>query len=112
MIRNTIEAQDLIKNLLKLEPTERLSIPEILSHPWLASEDDNEDDNEEYNYYIVKNENAPENATEIAPTINELNVENLFFQAQSKARLNFKDYCYIANDFYTHHIGILGNITG
>ena len=29
------EAQDLIKNLLVLEPEERLSSEQILSHPWL-----------------------------------------------------------------------------
>lgn len=28
-------AKDLINNLLKLKPSDRLSIPEILSHEWL-----------------------------------------------------------------------------
>lgn len=29
------EAKSLIKGMLKIEPQERLSIPQILSHPWL-----------------------------------------------------------------------------
>ncbi|KAF9281768.1 hypothetical protein BGZ68_006439 [Mortierella alpina] len=34
------DAQDLIKSILKEEPTERFSIDQILSHPWWASGDD------------------------------------------------------------------------
>ncbi|KAF9977807.1 hypothetical protein BGZ75_010209, partial [Mortierella antarctica] len=37
------DAQDLIKSILKEEPTERFSIDQILGHPWWASGDDNEE---------------------------------------------------------------------
>ncbi|KAF9960511.1 hypothetical protein BGZ72_006736 [Mortierella alpina] len=40
------DAQDLIKSILKEEPTERFSIDQILSHPWWTSHT-GEDDNEE-----------------------------------------------------------------
>lgn len=32
------ESKDLIKRLLRVEPTERISIPEILSHPWIKND--------------------------------------------------------------------------
>lgn len=38
------ESKDLIKKMLLLDPAERLSIPEILSHPWVKDEDSDEDD--------------------------------------------------------------------
>jgi len=36
--------------------------------------------------------------------INTVNVDQLFFKENSKAKLSYTDYCYIANDFYTQHI--------
>ncbi len=100
----SIDARSLIDGLLKLNPRERLSIPEILAHPWLEQELD--EDSDEYNYYIVRNEKVADEPSNAPPTINTLNIENLFFQNRPHVRLLFKDYCYIANDFYTHHIGI------
>ncbi len=96
----------MINGLLKVVPRDRLSIPEILAHPWMEQEVD--DDSEEYNYYIVRNEKVPDESSGAQPTINTLNIENLFFPARPHVKLLFKDYCYIANDFYTHHIGIAG----
>lgn len=109
-LENTLseEAKSMIGGLLKLAPRERLSIPEILQHPWLAQDDDNSADNEseEYNYYIVRNEKVPDDPSNTNPSINNLCIENLFFPSKPHVKLSFKDYCYIANDFYTHHIGI------
>ena len=50
----------------------------------------------------MKNENADDNSV---PSINNLDVDNLFFPSKPNVKLSFKDYSYIANDFYTHHIG-------
>jgi serine/threonine protein kinase len=104
-----IDAQSLINGLLKLNPEERLSIPEILAHPWLA-DDDEEDTADEYNYYIVRNNKVPDSAADSTPSINTLAIENLFFPSKQKVRLSFREYCYIANDFYTHHIGFFYSI--
>jgi serine/threonine protein kinase len=40
------ESKDLIKKLLILNPSDRLSIPEILAHPWVREEEDDEDESE------------------------------------------------------------------
>ncbi len=103
LLRPRLEARDLIGGLLRLAPAERLSLPEVLSHPWLAPEDD---DTEANNYYVVKNEKAREaEESESDPSISAMNVDNLFFETRPEVRLGFRDYCYIANDFYTHHMG-------
>ena len=34
----TIEARSLVDGMLQLEPSERLSLPEILAHPWLTKD--------------------------------------------------------------------------
>ena len=39
------EAQAIVKGMIKLNPKERLTIPQIFSHPWLK--ETNEDDSEE-----------------------------------------------------------------
>lgn len=96
-------ARSLINGLLKINPEERLSLPEVLNHPWLAQEDVEDESSDEYNYYIVRNEQVPDNPGS-APSINNLNVDNIFFPSKPGVKLNYKDYCYIANDFYTHHI--------
>jgi serine/threonine protein kinase len=102
-----IDARSLIDGLMKRVPEQRLSIPGILSHPWMLQDDDSsEDESEEYNYYVILNDKLPTDATSSTPpSINNLNIENLYFPAESGIRMRFRDYCYIANDFYTHHLG-------
>ncbi len=102
------EAKSLVAGLLRLRPSERFALPEVLCHPWLAQDSDldRSGDPEEYNYYIVKNDNVGEGACESPPSMNSMCVENLFYEAGPQVRLSFRDYCYIANDFYTHHLGI------
>eukprot|EP00826_Nyctotherus_ovalis_P016655 TRINITY_DN14831_c0_g4_i1.p1 TRINITY_DN14831_c0_g4~~TRINITY_DN14831_c0_g4_i1.p1 ORF type:complete len:529 (-),score=148.59 TRINITY_DN14831_c0_g4_i1:111-1697(-) len=92
------EARKLVGGLLKIAPRERLSVPEILRHPWLNPEE-GKDELDEEDYYKPKLEDAKEQ-----PTINTLCVENLFFPSKPHVKLLYKDYCHIANDFYTHHI--------
>ena len=41
------ESKDLIKKLLVLDPQDRLSIPEILAHPWVKEDEDEEEDESE-----------------------------------------------------------------
>ena len=40
----SIEARSLVDGMLQLEPRERLSLPEILSHPWLTHDQEIEID--------------------------------------------------------------------
>lgn len=45
------EAQTMVRGMIKLNPRERLTIPQILAHAWLkeTNEDDSEDEEEEKN---------------------------------------------------------------
>lgn len=40
-------AVDLITRMLRIEPEERIAIPDILKHPWLKTPDDLEGDDED-----------------------------------------------------------------
>jgi len=40
------EAKDIIKKMLVLNPSERISIPEILAHPWIKEETSDDEDDE------------------------------------------------------------------
>ena len=101
-----LDAKNLIENLLKLKPEERLTVPEILAHPWLK------DDDLENEVFLGKEECAsPTGETNGQPDINNVTVDNLFFKDKSTTKLSYPDYCYIANDFYTHHMGNLVLLT-
>ncbi len=95
-----VDAKSLIEGLIRLKPEERLTVPEILGHPWLR------DGELEGDAYMGKEECAnPLQDAQAQPDINCVNVDNLFFKDASSAKLTYADYCYIANDFYTQHIG-------
>jgi len=38
------EAKDLVQKMLVVNPSDRISLPEILSHPWLKETDSDEED--------------------------------------------------------------------
>ena len=38
---------DLVKGMIKLEPKERLTIPQILTHPWLKETNEMVEDSED-----------------------------------------------------------------
>ena len=94
----------MIRGLIKLNPEERLSIPEILSHPWIKKQKGNSE--EDCNEYLAREDCMNESEEESQPSANNLNIENVFFSGKPNVKLSFQDYCYIANDFYTHHLGI------
>lgn len=102
------EAKDLIKGLIKIKPEERLSIPEILEHPWMnKNKEKNTENNENYQSYLNRddclNQNLKIGLEKSQPSLNDLNIDNLFFPSKPDVVLSFQDYCYIANDFYTRH---------
>ena len=41
------EAHDLVKSMIKLEPAQRATIPQVLSHPWLKETNELESDTED-----------------------------------------------------------------
>jgi len=60
---------------------------------------------EDYKCYVVRDDCVDEREEHTQPSINNLNIDNVFFPKKPHVKLSFQDYCYIANDFYTHHIG-------
>jgi len=91
---------DLIRSLLKLNPTERLFIPEILNHPWMQG--DNEEFCENNNSVYVNSKDCKDE--NIVPSINTVNMKNLFFRGANIEKLSYVDYCIMENDIYTHRI--------
>jgi len=96
--------KDLILNLLKINPYERLSIPKILLHPWLSDmkNETNQQIEEDFMNYAncVNSAYNPKN-----PNIKISNVGNLFFDKFSEnEKLSYSDYCNINEDSYTNHI--------
>jgi len=98
-------AKNLVRGLLTINPHDRLSIPEILAHPWMK-EECAEDLTESDNMMGVK-ECLNLEANPLVPNINIVNVANLFFAEESKEKMSYSDYCYICNDLYTQHLGIV-----
>ncbi len=41
------DAKGIVRGMIKLEPKQRLTVPQILSHPWLKETNDDESDEEE-----------------------------------------------------------------
>ena len=100
MKHNYIDAKNLIEGLIKIKPSDRLSIPEILAHPWIRSGE------LEDNVHLGKEECANSMQEKSAqPDINNVNVENLFPDSKENIKISYTDYCSITNDFYTQHLG-------
>ena len=108
------EAKNMINRLMKANPEERLSIPEILTHPWMHKDEvetlkdpEDNDNGGKDNYYVNREDCMNEQQIldeNTQPSINNLNIDNLFFPAKPDVKLRFQDYCYIADDFNTHHL--------
>lgn len=97
-------AKNLIKGLLTVNPYQRFSIPEILSHPWMLDEDlKSLGENEPMLGY---KECLNLQANPLVPNMNIVNVGNLFFSDEGGEVLSYSDYCYICNDLYTKRIGM------
>ena len=115
------DAKDLIEKLLVLEPKNRLSIPEILAHPWVKDpdeeEEDSEDDEHDLHTGVSMSRNecmstagaaASQQTEDQRANINIINVDNIFYDERTdkyKTKLSYDDYCSLTQDFYTYHIG-------
>ena len=70
-----------------LEPPQRLSIPEILTHPWVKEEDSDESDDESdlqtgvsmSRDQISSSFKSANQTEEMKANINVINVDNMFF---------------------------------
>lgn len=100
------KAQDLISGLLTINPYDRLSIPEILEHPWMK--EDCSDDLMDDALLGYKSCTNPQ-SNSVTLNINLVNVGNLFFKRSSKEKLRHSDYCYIKYDLCTQHLGIFSS---
>ena len=102
------EAKSLISKLIVVNPKERLTLPEILDHPWLKEISDESDssDNEQKENEVPQNklENEQENKDDkkedqlckedtdlkdIGANINYVNVDNLFFDENYSTKLSY-----------------------
>jgi serine/threonine protein kinase len=107
------DAKSLIKGLINLEPQKRLTVPQILVHPWLKETKDGDSSSDD--------EEAPEEAkgegkndiggktsdidlTNIQGNVNYVNVDNLFYHENYKTKLSYTDYCCITEDFTSENI--------
>ena len=95
--------------MLILDPQARISIPEILSHPWMLCSGDDfiENDTLDFENGISKGEFMmgaiqPSNTTQ--PDINSVNVDNLFPTDSFSTKLSYTDYLSITQDFATMHM--------
>lgn len=102
------EAKELIRNMLRLKPEERYSVPEILNSDWVKLHENLVDSLGE----IDINTNVSLSRKELnvmadsgnLTGINNVNVDNLFKKDNYDTKLNYKDYLSISQDFATMHI--------
>ena len=111
----TNDARELITGMIKLEPNQRLTIPQILAHSWLKetnegqSESEDEEDGEESKDGQggdKKNKDTGPGGTKdgvdmqaIQGNVNYVNVDNLFYHENYRNKLSYIDYCCITEDF-------------
>ena len=101
IVSNLLDAKDLIEGLLKFDAPERLSIPEILNHPWLKSEDVEKEEMLAHKDCETFEEGIADGMSR--PNINFLNVGNIF-PLDREITIAYSDYCYVTNDFFSNHI--------
>jgi serine/threonine protein kinase len=87
------ECKSVLTGLLKIEPGERLSIPELLCHKWIKA------NSQESEVMFGRKECQQEDA---GGGINEINVGNIFPEGR-EVKIAHTDYCCITNDFLSFH---------
>ena len=102
------DVKDLIKNMLKLKPEDRYSIPEILNSDWIKSREMTHDSLGEIdintNVSLSRKElNIMNDSGSMSGIVN-VNVDNLFNKDNYDTKLNYKDYIAISQDFATMHL--------
>ena len=106
--------------MIQLEPKQRLTVPQILSHAWLkeTNEDESEEEEEEKDEGDGNKDGKEGGAMagggqgnkndidlkNIQGNVNYVNVDNLFYHENYKIKLSYTDYCCITEDFSTENI--------
>jgi hypothetical protein len=100
--------------MLVLVPSDRISIPEILAHPWVKEEtSDEEDDESDLERSVTMSRDqikssfkTAQQTEEMRANINLINVDNIFFDERSnekyKVKLSYEEYCALTQDYYTY----------
>lgn len=104
------EAKSLISGLIVVDPKMRLTLPEVLNHPWLkeiceeSESSDNDQENENSQNKVEKEQTRraesklnqtvddESNFKDIGANINYVNVDNLFFEEDYSTKLSYTDY--------------------
>ena len=91
--------------MIKLVPTERLTVPQILAHSWLkeTNEESDSDSEQSEDQQTKQNENDLD-MDKIQGNVNYVNVDNLFYNGQYNTNLSYTDYCCVTEDFATENI--------
>lgn len=102
------EASDVLKGMICLEPKERLTVPQILSHQWLKDTTEDSDTESEKNSEGEGGDKDPAeqdvDMDKIQGNVNYVNVDNLFYNGIYKNKLSYTDYCCVTEDFATENV--------
>jgi hypothetical protein len=92
--------------MLVINPNDRISIPEILSHRWMQNNSgDDLFGGDEMGMALSRKEmSTGMNEGGENGDINSVNIDNLFNEAAYNTKLSYSDYCAITQDFATIHI--------
>ena len=100
------DAKDLIQKMLVMEPNNRMTVPEVLNHPWVKEAGDETSEADETETQKSKSKADDQfKSDDIQGNINVINVDNIFNDARSKkygTKLSYDDYVSISQDFYTY----------
>jgi serine/threonine protein kinase len=120
------ESKDLIRKMLVLTPDQRISLPEMLNHPWLRetdSLDDGEEDEHDLKvgatFFRSECLNGIVGGSMESGNINYINVENIYYKSiketaqiaanggepvREQTKMSYSDYCALTEDFMTYRI--------
>jgi serine/threonine protein kinase len=100
------EAEDLIRKMLVKAPKERLSFPEILSHPWMIGMDlDDFETDMMTDVQLSRNKCGVMTDDQSGKHgINMINVDNLFPEARYDVKLSYAEFVNITQDYQTMYI--------
>lgn len=113
------EVKDLIRKMLVLTPEKRISITEMLNHPWVKDEEELDEEDEEHDLKVGSTFFREESLNGITGkmemgNINYINAENLYYQCtqevqtgqlvKPKQKVSYSDYVALTEDFMTYRI--------
>lgn len=118
------EVKDLIKRMIVLKPDKRITIPQMLSHPWVRDVEKSclgvDENDEEHDLKVGTTFFRQEVLGGLIPgsqnsgnengNINFVNIENLYYRSgepesvKIDEKITYSDYCALTEDFMTYRI--------